>query len=846
MGLLWATALELAAVGAQAGVFFTNLYSFGVSPDGANPNGLVLASDGNFYGTTGGGTSDGFAGPYGTVFRLTINGALITLYSFTGTNDGAHPNGLVQGSDGYIYGTTSGGGTGNFGTVFKISTNGALTSLYSFTGTNDGALPYAALVQGNDGYLYGTTSGMDPSTGATYGAGTAFKISTGGALTTLHSFAGTNGASPQAALVQGRDGNFYGTTFYSNVATNGDGPYGQGNGTVFKISPDGVLTILHSFTGSVDGGDGAGPYGLVQAADGSFYGTTAYGGAYIDWWGEYGTVFRISTNGVLTTLHSFGLNHSDPLNFDYDDGMTPAGRLVQGSDGSFFGTTYNGPGPNGWGTVYRVSTNGEYAQLYSFAGTNDGARPYAGLLEGSDGNLYGTTRYGGPGGSVSGAGTVFKIDTNGVLSSLYSFTGVNAGASPQARLVEGSDGSFYGTTQWGGTNGGNGTLFKMSTNGVFTSLYSFTGGNDGGNPQAALVQGSDGNFYGATSSMVFRMTPAGVLTTLVSGFDSSSALVQGSDGSFYGTSSDYGNDGGTVFRVSTNGALRTLHSFTGTSGGAYPNGLVQGSDGNFYGTTRYGGLSTYSGSYLGFGTVFRMSASGALTTLYSFTGPPYYIDGENPVGALVQGRDGNFYGATSGGNDAAGTVFKIGTNGVLTTLCSFTGGFGNLGPSGGLVQGSDGFLYGTISGNGAYYSGSGYGSFGSVFKISTNGALTTLYSFTGGRYGTNPNAGLVQGRDGSFYGTTSSGGPGGVGTVFRLTIAPDPQLTITPLGANMILTWPTNCFIFDDSGYTLESSTDLASPSAWNPVYPDPVVIGGQNVVVSHIVGTQQFFRLSQ
>ena len=263
-----------------------------------------------------------------------------------------------------------------------------------------------------------------------------------------------------------------------------------------------------------------------------------------------------------------------------------------------------------------------------------------------------------------------------------------------------------------------------------------------------------------------------------------------------------------MFRVSTNGALRTLHSFIGTSGGAYPNGLVQGRDGNFYGTTRYGGLSTYSGSYLGFGTVFRMSASGALTTLYSFDRGLYDGDGAYPQAGLVQGGDGNLYGTTPyGGTNGGGTVFQISPNGVLITLCSFTGGLGSLGPSGGLVQGSDGNFYGTISGKGAYCYPGGYGSFGSVFKISTHGALTTLYSFTGGVDGTNPNAGLVQGSDGSFYGTTSSGGPGGVGTVFRLTIVPAaPVLQAVSLtNGTLNLTWRT------EAGWTYQPqfSTDL-------------------------------------
>jgi uncharacterized repeat protein (TIGR03803 family) len=190
MRRLWAAALVLPVFSAQAGVVLTTLHSFQPFPNGKNPSaGLVRGSDGNFYGTApGGGTRDS-----GTVFKISTNGALTSLYSFTGGYDGWWPQaGLVQGSDGYFYGTTQNGGTNNSGTVFKISTKGALTSLYSFTGTDDGANPYAGLVQGSDGYFYGTTSG-----GGTGYSGTVFKISTNGALTSLYSFTGGNdGALP--------------------------------------------------------------------------------------------------------------------------------------------------------------------------------------------------------------------------------------------------------------------------------------------------------------------------------------------------------------------------------------------------------------------------------------------------------------------------------------------------------------------------------------------------------------------------------------------------------------------------------------------------------------------------
>jgi uncharacterized repeat protein (TIGR03803 family) len=397
-----------------------------------------------------------------------------TLHPFRDTDDGALPKaGLVQGSDGYFYGTTEYGGTTTYnihnllygyGTVFKIGTSGALTNFYSFIGTNDGVYPTAGLVQGSNGYFYGTIAadGYDYVTSQNpYGYGGVFEISTNGLLTRLYSFTGGNdGASPCAGLVQGSDGYLYGTTQYGG--TNG------GYGTVFKITTNGALTTLYSFTGFKDG---SGPSGLVQGSDGYFYGTTVSGGPFP--WG-WGTVFKISTNGALTTLYAFGTVRTPP---PYPpvypppwptplDGAFPNG-LVEGQDGSFYGTTGNG-GPNtNYGTVFRISTNGALTTLYSFTGGNDGANPYAGLVQGRDGSFFGTTS--GFGLNFYNNGTVFKITPGGALTTLHSFTGGTDGEEPVAGLVQGSNGSFYGTTCYGGTTNilypgicGYGTVFRLT------------------------------------------------------------------------------------------------------------------------------------------------------------------------------------------------------------------------------------------------------------------------------------------------------------------------------------------------------------------------------------------------
>jgi uncharacterized repeat protein (TIGR03803 family) len=801
---LWAAVLVSPAFQAGAGVVFTSLHSFSVFTNGATPaSGLVWGGGGNFYGTT----SQGGANNQGTVFKITSNGVLTSLYSFTGDKDGANPYaGLAQGSDGSFYGTTTGGGTNHVGTVFKITTNGMLTSLYSFTGGYDGASPHAVLAQGNDGSFYGTTQG-----GGTNNAGTVFKITTNGALTSLYSFSSNDGAQPQSGLVQGSDGNFYGTTKYGGLSS---------SGTVFKITTNGALTRLYSFTG---GNDGVFPLGeLAQVTDGNFYGTTEYGGT-----NNQGTVFKISATGALTSLYSFKGG---------SDGADPRGGLLQGSDGNFYGTTYSG-GANNQGTVFRIGADGVLTSLYSFT-ANNGAHPVAGPVLGSDKNFYGTTLEGG----TNDIGTVFKISAIGALTSLYSFTGGNDGANPYAGLARGSDRSFYGTTYSGGTNHV-GTVFKITTNGMLSSLYSFTT-NGGAHPVAGLAQGSDGNFYGTTyyggtsnCGTVFKITTNGALTSLYSftggndGANPYAGLARGSDGNFYGTTYAGGaNNCGTVFKISSAGVLTSLYSFTGGVDGANPRaGPAQGDDGNFYGTTTYGGTSYY------YGTVFKITSNGMLTSLYSFDGGN---DGAEPLAGLVQGSDNNFYGTTlGGGTNGSGTVFKITTNGALTSLYSFTGGNDGANPQAGLVQGSNGNFYGTTANRWS-------NGLGTLFKISSSGVLTSLYSFAGGNDGGAPMAGLLQGSDGSFYGTTLGGGSSGAGTVFRLTLvraaAPVFQAVMLTNGT-LNLAWSTEAA----ETYQLQYNSDLSS-SNWTNLGGSVTAYGASLQATDSTAtnGPQRFYRV--
>jgi uncharacterized repeat protein (TIGR03803 family) len=573
------------------------------------------------------------------------------------------------------------------------------------------------------------------------------------AFSNLHAFSVLpHGANPEAPLVQASDGNFYGTTAYGG--TNG------GNGTVFRITPDGTLTTLYSFSG---GSDGATPLaGLIQATDGNLYGTTAYGG---DANGD-GTIFRISTNGVFSTLYVF-TGGSDSAN--------PWAGLVQASDGNFYGTT-SGYLDNG--IIFRITTNGTLTTLYSFTGGSDGATPLAGLVQASDGNLYGTTAYGG---DANSDGTIFRITTNGAFSTVYVFTGGGDSSSPEAPVMQARDGNLYGTTSGYFDNG---SVFQVTTNGTLTTLYSFSGGSDGATPLAGMVQASDGNLYGTTAyggdangdGTLFRITTGGALTTLhnftggTDGATSFASLIQAGDGNLYGTTGYGGtNNAGTLFKVSTAGAYATWHLFAGDVDGQFPSAdLVRGRDGNLYGTTENGGAT-------GNGVVFVATPNGAVTLLPSFgtitnTSTSALLDGTFPEGALVQGNDGNFYGtASSDGAYGYGTVFSLTPNGVFTELYSFgavTDGSGTpldgSSPWAGLVQGQDGDFYGTTVAGGA-------SDYGTVFRINTNGTFTTLYPFTDGSDGGSPYCTLVQGSDGNLYGTCSSGGAYGNGTVFQMS-----------------------------------------------------------------------------
>jgi uncharacterized repeat protein (TIGR03803 family) len=431
-----------------------------------------------------------------------------------------------------------------------------------------------------------------------------------------------------------------------------------------------------------------------------------------------------------------------------------------------------------WLTVTGASGGILFTSLYSFTGSTDGCFPWGNLVQGSDGNLYGTANYGGAIYSISGHGTIFQITLDGTFNALYQFANDGDGDHPDlAGVVEGPDGFFYGTTVVGGDYH-DGVIFIMSPDGYLFPIYSFSPYNgDGTGPRAGLVLGTDGNFYGTTQT--------GGLHYL-----------------------------GTVFRITSDWDYSRLFSFNGTNGATPTGSLVQGRDGNFYGTTLNGGASFRGrdtfGNPTGAGTVFKISTKGALTSLFSFDS----TNGVQPVAGLIEGLDGKLYGSTElGGANGYGSIFAITTNGTFNSLVSFGGGPDGAYPTARLIQGSDGGFYGTTA-DVAFLNGGGAAPVGSgtIFRMTPDGTLITLYTFHGTTYGVEPVAGLTQASDGNLYGVTSGGGTYNLGTIFRLSISMAPMVQkVQKMTSGLVFTWTSVA----GQSYQLQYNSNLSAGN-WN------------------------------
>ena len=803
--------------------------------------------DGNFYGTTE--LSSGLpslGSGFGAVYQVTPQGGFKIIHAFgyalTPTN------GLVQGTDGFFYGTTGSGGSNSAGTLYKVGADGTFASLLDFA-TTTASNPAAALAAGTDGNFYGTTR-----QGGTAGTGVFFKVTPAGQYTLLQSFSTATGHTPRGRLLRGSDGNFYGTA-------NAGGT--NGTGTVFKATPAGVISVLCHFPAS---GVVNPQSGLTLGNDGNFYGLTG------------AVAFRVTPLGALTTAYTF-VSAS---------GYVPTGDLVAGSDGFLYGTTIRGA-TNGYGGVFRLSTAGAYVQVRDFdtttysgnyaaviqsapgvlAGvtngrygpnvgavfslsttgtppvvltnfkTTTGKTPSGPLTEGSGGNLFSTTTYEGD------SGTVYRVTPAGVVTPLQEFTYAGTVGQAKGGVTLGSDGLLYGLSE--GSSGNNGVAYKIpQSGGSATVVKTFTAYSEGSKPRGQLVQAADGNFYGVTMQngggygSVFKMTPAGALTP-VFGFDNGAGggyptgtLTLASNGQLFGATSQGGSsDRGTLFRVipGASPTFATITTFINTNGQVPTGVLFAAADGNMYGTTQSGGTNNR-------GTLFKLTPAG----VHSVFGNLGTTSAAKPSGAVVRTSAGEFFGVTSeGGANAVGCVYRVTAAGVVSIIHSFTS-TGPRTPLGGLTLGADGLFYGTttVGGNSGL---------GTIFKINTAGVITHFRHFD---YSTGdlPLGPLTVASSGALYGVSQNGGTGGAGTVYRIIF---PPLVATVAATNLHTTTATaNGTVTPNGGSTAVHFDYSTSATFASGVISTPVADAGStgtDVAVSApltglIAGTVYFARL--
>ena len=681
------------------------LHSFQGGNDGAKPYAPVTTGPtGDLFGTT----YKGGSANAGVVYKLDASGKETVLYSFTGGADGANPYaGVIADSAGNLYGTTYQGGAANAGVVYKISPSGQESVLYSFTGGGDGGLPHAGLILDAAGNLYGTTLSGGAANCENLGCGVVYKIDPSGHETVLYAFTGRkDGANPAAGVIADPVGNLYGTTQYGGVTR-----CTRGCGVVYMLSPSGQETVLYTFT---LGEGGSNPTaGVVRDGTANLFGTTDYEGAH-----GVGTVYKLDSANEFQVMYAFPTGaHENP--------SLPNTGLVLDTAGNLYGATSSGDlAPEG--LIYELQQSGNMTTLSTFPPADGGTNPYAGVTRDAAGNLYGTTAYGG----ANNAGTVFEIDSAGKETVLYSFTGGADGGYPQGGVVLDSAGNLYGSTYGGGGGGlgsdscvygGCGVVFKLDTAGQETVLYSFTGGMDGELPQFGVILDAEGNLYGTAAvidvgGVVYKVTPSGQETALCYltgeyGSVPASGLIADAAGNLYGTTVFGGpSNAGVIYKVDPQGNETVLYSFPSTNegrsgpDGLYPSGgLVLDPAGNLYGTTSRGGAHDD-------GAVYRLNPAGQLAVLYSFKGE---TDGGWPGGSPALDTAGNLYGTTEYGGGhldrcpavklepgGCGVVFLIDPAGQEQVLHGFTG-LDGADPLGGVILDPAGNVYGTTYWGGA-------------------------------------------------------------------------------------------------------------------------------------------------
>lgn len=701
----------------------------------AQPVGELLELAPNLY---LGASRRGGAYDLGTVYalfrRADATWGTYVVHSFS-ADDGTPASGVIRASNGHFYGTTENGGAMRQGAVYRITSAGVFATLHSFTDA-EGRYPLSPLVEGPDGFLWGTTTNFGP-TGA---HGTIFKMTPSGTLTVVRALTEATGSGMLSALVRGADGRLYGATPY------GGDPSGFG-GVIFRITTSGSLTVLHQFSSNEYG-----PKWIRAGLDGNIYGVIRSGGAV-----SSGLFFGITLAGAVTYIRSF-------VRVDPGDVWFPNGAPLQRPDGAFYGVA-EGSGPpfqNSSGGVYRMTLTAAPREIGSFGGSF--GTYGTGLIAASDGALVGTTQLGEwppSAGRVYSPGAAFRISSTEPLTHLYAF-GADTARHPAGALTEGPDGRLYGTTCRGGRYN-LGTVYRLDGTGP-TTLHSFSG-DDGACPMSGVTFGVDGAMFGTTVfsvnspyGRIFRISADTTFTVLWQPPAESwrylfAAPTTGPDGALYVTASGvYGGGPGGVLRIADNGTVTEFAEMVAGVSGWWPvSALTLANDGHLYGTTAEPN-----------GGIYRLTPDGTVSGVHMFPTPASLAFRSG----VIQGMDGRLYGSvTQSGGATLGAVYASTLTGDVTILHEFQGPDGVL-PWGELLEASTGRFLGVTYGSG----NPAADPFGSIFEVTAEGGFATVHSFSS-LDGANPLGSLMRASDGSIYGTTYRGGPLGGGVIFRIVPA---------------------------------------------------------------------------
>lgn len=665
----------------------------------------------------------------GSIYSLFEDGSEYTSqFDFVNAQDGANPkSSLAVDENGIIYGISSQGGASNSGTIFNYD-NGEFQVLHELIAATDGNNASADFVQTDNETFIGATFN-----GGENGGGVLFEYSLSGGFNALYHFDANNaGSNPTGGIVYD-DGDIYGTC-------NNGGQFGFGS--VWKFS-NSSLSVLHSFEG---GDPGAYPRsGLILGSDGSLYGSTQFGGEFNE-----GSVFNIELDGS-----GFQILYS--LNGVTSDGRYPIGKLVESSPGVFIGLCAEG-GTSGAGSIFKVTSDGEFEVLKSLQSPVDGGFPKAGLSEGIDGKHYGATEFGGP----DGFGTVYSIDENGTFEVLHNFNYDQDGGNAQSALTV-YNSTLFGSAAAGGANNF-GTLFSFNPEETLQKLHDFSLPLNGSSPEG--LKNIDNKFYGITSTggafntgVFYQISLDGEKIKLhdfdpeMEGQNPNSDLFWSEENELFYGSTKFGGlmESGSLYALSEDGNLTTLHFFEGEGQGEFPYASpILHSNGNFYGTTIAGGT-------FGDGVLYSLDAEGNYSVLFNFFG---FFDGAAPESQLVETDDGLIYGLCSeGGSMNGGSLFQFDpqTNG-LSVLHNFNSATDGSRPLGKLLLHSDGNLYGTTS--------QGLNGGGALFRYSTAEGFELLHALNAGIDGSLPSDGLVE-SSGNIYGVCRQGGVNSFGTCFK-------------------------------------------------------------------------------